>query len=75
MSLALHAHHLQTLNSAPSLPLLARWSVAFAVTATKWDARNRSRKHLKRLGPQHLRDIGIDPITAQSEAKKSFWQD
>lgn len=75
MSHALHATHIQTLNAAHSLPLLARWSVAFAVTVTKWDSRYRTRKHLTRLDAHHLRDIGLDHASARIETSKPFWQD
>ena len=74
MSPALQAMQIHTLNSAHSLPLLARWSVAFAVAVTKWDTNWRTRKHLTRLSDQHLRDIGLDRAGAQSEANKFFWQ-
>ena len=75
MSHALYATHIQTLNTAHSAPLLARWSVAFAVAVTKWDARSRTRKHLTRLSDQHLRDIGLDHMSAKAEGAKPFWRD
>ena len=75
MSPALHVTHLQTLNTAHSLPVLARWSVAFAVTVTKWDANYRTRKHLKRVDRHILRDIGLDRSDVDAETAKSFWQD
>ncbi|MCF2870754.1 DUF1127 domain-containing protein [Octadecabacter sp. G9-8] len=75
MSHALHAAQIETLNSAHSLPLLARWSVAFAVTVTKWDTRRRSRKHLIRLNDHLLADIGLDRLKARTEASKPFWED
>lgn len=74
MSHALIATHIQTLNDAHSLPLLARWSVAFAVAVTKWDKRYRTRKHLARLSDQHLRDIGLDQASARLETTKPFWR-
>jgi uncharacterized protein YjiS (DUF1127 family) len=75
MSVALHATQIQFLNSTQRLPLMARWSVAFAVTVTKWDTHWRTRKQLKRLSDHHLRDIGLDALTAKREAIKPFWQD
>ena len=75
MSPALHAIHLDVLNRAHSLPLMARWSVAFAVTVTKWDTRYRTRKQLGKLTDQHLSDIGLTRHDARAEILKSFWQD
>ena len=75
MSPALHATQMHILNSAHSLPLVTRWSVAFAVTVTKWDTNRRSRMHLKRLPAYLLKDIGLDPVTARAEVSKPFWQD
>ncbi|AKS46095.1 protein of unknown function [Octadecabacter temperatus] len=75
MSPALHATQLHILHSAHSLPLVARWSVAFAVTVTKWDNNRRSRTQLKRLPAHLLHDIGLDRVTARTEASKPFWQD
>lgn len=75
MSPALHAIHLDVLSRAHRLPLMASWSVAFAVTVTKWDTRRRTRKHLGRLGDHHLQDIGVTRATALAECRKWFWQD
>ncbi|MCF2903909.1 DUF1127 domain-containing protein [Octadecabacter sp. CECT 8868] len=75
MSLSTNATQIQYLNAAHSLPFVARVAVTIAVMVTKWDARQRSRKHLTRLEPHLLRDIGIDPISAQREGQKPFWQD
>ncbi|MDB2369149.1 DUF1127 domain-containing protein [Octadecabacter sp.] len=75
MSPALHAIHLDVLNRANSLPLMARWSVAFAVTVTNWDTRRRTRKHLGRLSDHLLQDIGVTRIKALAECQKPFWQD
>ncbi len=74
MSHALFATHIQTLNDAHSLPLLARCSVAFAVAVTKWDNRYRTHKHLARLSDQHLCDIGLDHARARPETTKPFWR-
>lgn len=75
MSQALHIAQINLLNSQESLPVLARWSVSFAVTVTKWDARYRTRRHLKHLEPFRLDDIGLDRNQARLEASKPFWQD
>lgn len=74
MSLVLNATQMQILSSARRLPLTARWSIAFAVTMTKWDTNRRTRKHLQRLPGYMLKDIGLDPVTAHAEASKPFWQ-
>jgi len=74
MSHALHPTRLQVLNTANGLPLLARWSMSFAVIVTTWDMRHRTRKHLSDLSEHQLRDIGIDRATARIEAAKVFWQ-
>ena len=75
MSPALHATQMHILHSANSLPLVAHWSVIFAVTVTKWDNNRRSRTQLKRLPAYLLNDIGLDPASARAEASKPFWQD
>lgn len=75
MSPAVHATQIHILNSAHSLPLVARIAMAFAVTATKWDTNRRSRLRLKSLPAHMLKDIGLDPMTARAEASKPFWQD
>ena len=75
MSHALHPAHINLLNSQESLPIIARWSVSFAVVVTKWDRNHRTRKHLKNLAPRELDDIGVDRLQAHLEASKPFWQD
>lgn len=74
MSLTLTAPQYAILNTTQSLPVLARWSLVFAVTVTTWDTRYRSRKHMCKLSALHLKDIGLDPLTAAAEARKPFWQ-
>ncbi|MBV0912262.1 DUF1127 domain-containing protein [Anianabacter salinae] len=46
---------------------------AVVVLAT-WEERRRSRKHLSKLPPHLLRDIGIDEMRAAREAERPFWQ-
>ncbi|PUB12716.1 DUF1127 domain-containing protein [Yoonia sediminilitoris] len=75
MSQALRSAHIATLNDHVPLPVLAVVAVRFAVAVTKWDRLRKTRKHLRTLDPHLLRDIGLDPVTAQAEADKSFWQD
>ena len=39
-----------------------------------WRQRARSRRHLRRLDERLLRDIGVDRLEAQDEARKPFWR-
>lgn len=75
MSLVVNPSQMQILNSAQHLPLVARLSMALAVTVTKWDANRRTRKHLKQMPRYLLNDIGLDQNAAMAEASKPFWQD
>ncbi|TGD45183.1 DUF1127 domain-containing protein [Pseudotabrizicola sediminis] len=58
-----------------SLPPLSRLVLAAAVRVVKWESLRRTRNDLKRLDRHLLRDVGIDPLTAQAEASRRFWQD
>lgn len=40
----------------------------------EWSERARSRRQLRRLSPESLRDIGIDQTQADVEARKPFWR-
>jgi len=40
-----------------------------------WQRRMRARRALARLDAHLLRDIGLDPMTAEREATRPFWQD
>lgn len=75
MSHALHTAQIQILNAQGKLPLVAGLAFKFAVVVVKWDSRRKSRRALRDLAPYLLRDIGLDPATAQAEATKPFWQD
>lgn len=57
-----------------SLPPLSRLVLAAAVRVVTWEARHRTRKGLKRLDAHMLKDIGLDPMTAQAEAARPFWR-
>ena len=39
-----------------------------------WSARRRSRIALSQLSPAQLRDIGLDRLVAEEEARRPFWQ-
>ena len=54
-----HPTHLAYLNSSPALPMIAEAVIGFAVLATKWSVRKRTRRQLTRLTQQQLRDIGL----------------
>ncbi|MDO9638714.1 MAG: DUF1127 domain-containing protein [Pseudotabrizicola sp.] len=58
-----------------SLPPLSRLVLAAAVRVVMWETRQRTRKDLRRLSPHLLRDVGIDPMTAQAESSRRFWQE
>lgn len=74
MSQALRSAQIAALNAHAPLPLLAAIAVRFAVVVTKWDHLRKSRKQLRTLEPHLLRDIGLDPVTAQAEATRPFWR-
>ncbi|NEX45049.1 DUF1127 domain-containing protein [Pseudotabrizicola algicola] len=57
-----------------SLPPLSRLVLAAAVRVVTWEARQRTRKGLQRLDAHLLRDVGIDPMTAEAEANRRFWE-
>lgn len=54
-------------------------SVGLIQTVTRivnvWQRRMRARRALARLDAHLLRDIGLDPMTAEREATRRFWQD
>lgn len=67
---------IQTHKALPqSLPPLSRLVMRLALTIVTWEDRHRTRKGLRRLDAHLLRDIGLDPITAGTEAAKPFWCD
>lgn len=73
MSHSLHASRMTILSSQQRLPAVATWAVAFAAVVTTWDTRRTTRKHLAKLPPHLMGDIGVDPLTAYQEAQKPFW--
>lgn len=63
----------QTTRSAPHASgSLAARIVTFVRTAS---LRRRTRLDLARLDSRLLRDIGLDPMSAQHESSRHFWQD
>jgi uncharacterized protein YjiS (DUF1127 family) len=74
-------HHralpLGDLHRAPRRRLLAPWRRRFArlvVLAATWHERVRQRRALQHLSDHMLRDIGLDRLTAEAEARKPFWR-
>ena len=45
------------------------------VVLDQWNQNLETRKHLRELDDDQLRDIGVDRITALRESQKPFWQD
>lgn len=74
MSHALRTEQLSILNDQARLPVLANVAVRFAAAVTAWETRRTSRRALKQLDGRLLNDIGLDPLTAHTEAAKPFWQ-
>jgi len=56
-----------------ALPLAALVAVKVAVCLTKWATHRRTRLALKQLEPWQLRDVGLTPEQAKSEASRAFW--
>lgn len=43
-------------------------------TLLTWQDRARSRHHLRSLGDEHLKDIGLSRADVEAEAGKPFWR-
>jgi uncharacterized protein YjiS (DUF1127 family) len=56
------------------LPPVSRALVALAVAVARWDNRLRTRHALSRLDDHILKDIGLSPDHARTEADKPFWR-
>lgn len=69
MSPAIETQHL-----TQTLPPLSRLVVEFGLTLAAWEMRRATRTNLAQLDPHILRDIGLTPEQAQSEAAKPFWR-
>lgn len=66
----------ETLVFRPAtLPPLSRMVLRAAMLVMTWEARHRTRRQLTKLDHHLLRDIGLDPMTAQREATRPFWRD
>ncbi len=72
LALTLSTEALGILNQR-GLPVLALIAVKFAVCVTKWAIRHRTRRALATLEPWQLRDVGLTPEQAETEAARAFW--
>lgn len=64
----------ETLTFSPaSMPPLSRVVLRVAVKVAAWEIRTRTRRHLRNLDSHLLKDIGLDPLTAEAEQSRSFW--
>ena len=61
-------------RNAPNLPLIAQVAVSFAYLVVIWSERHKTRKQLRKLSPQLLRDVGITQTMSVEEARKPFWR-
>ncbi len=59
----------------PFRPSVSRVVGGLEQLLTAWRFRRSSRQSLARLGEHHLRDIGLDRLTAGTECAKPFWRD
>ncbi|MEL7462916.1 MAG: DUF1127 domain-containing protein [Pseudomonadota bacterium] len=74
MSQAQRLANLAALTTTTTLPLIADIAVRFAVLATHWHLRSKTRKQLSKLDAHLLCDVGIEPEAAHEEASKPFWR-
>jgi uncharacterized protein YjiS (DUF1127 family) len=55
-------------------PYTAVLAVKFAVLVTKWATSSHTRRALAQLEPWQLRDVGLTPGQASTEAARVFWK-
>lgn len=60
--------------SQTGTPIAAKLLVSCAVLLTTWATRHRTRLALARLEPWQLRDVGLTPGQANTEASRVFWR-
>lgn len=65
---------LTALSARQPLPPVSRLVLRFSLTLVAWELRLRTRASLRRLDAHMLRDIGLDPWAAETEAQKPFWR-
>lgn len=56
------------------LPPMSRLAFIVADAVFGWETRRSSRRSLARLDRHMLRDIGLSPDAARTEAAKPFWR-
>jgi len=67
---------LESLARAANLPSLPAFSLVLlkcAAVFAAWSQRAKSRKELRELPPEALRDIGVSREEAERESLKRFW--
>ncbi len=57
-----------------ALPPLSRFVLWVAIALATWDLRRKTRADLARLPAHLLKDLGLCPMSAQTECAKRFWQ-
>lgn len=62
------------LSRLDRLPPVSRLLVAIGLGLARWQIRKRTRLSLARLDDHLLRDIGMAPVTRDSEVAKPFWR-
>jgi uncharacterized protein YjiS (DUF1127 family) len=67
-------HENLSLLKQRGLPLVAVIAVKLAVCVTTWATRRRTRLALQQLSDWQLRDVGLTPDQARSEASRVFWR-
>ncbi len=73
-AMTLSNESLTVLQNSRSLPLLAILAVRFAACVTTWATHRRTRKALAQLESWQLRDVGLTPGQASTEASRVFWR-
>ena len=61
-------------SQADRLPTSAQYLVYIAFWVSRWVERSQTRRQLRELGPDQLRDIGLTSEQARREAEKLFWR-
>jgi uncharacterized protein YjiS (DUF1127 family) len=56
------------------LPPLSRSLLRLTLIVVTWEMRRRTRRDLGNLTAHMLRDVGLDPMIAATEAAKPFWR-
>ena len=65
---------MMTTPNTRGLTIAAVLAVKFAVCVTKWATRRRTRAALRTLETWQLRDVGLTPDQAETEACRVFWK-